>query len=298
MKKSVFAVLIAMLALVAGVGQPAATQAAEPDGRGHGHYANVNGLRMYYEVHGHRRGQPPLVLLHGAFSAIGSSFGELLPTLARKREVIAIELQAHGRTADIDRPLRTELMAGDVVELLRQLGIQRADFFGYSMGGAVAFDIGLRHPDRVRKLIVASITYHFTGVYPGLREALQQVRPEQLHGTVWHQEYLRIAPRPQDFPILVEKVKSWDASHLGYPADVIRGLQAPTLIIIGDSDIVRPEHSVEMFRLLGGGIPAGDASQLPKSELAILPGTAHATLVERADLILPMIPAFLNRPMP
>lgn len=290
MRKSLFVVLLGAIALV-GVGQPVATQAAEPAGRGHGHYADVHGLRMYYEVHGHRRGQPPLVLLHGAFSAIGTSFEDVLPGLARKRQVIAIEQQAHGHTADIDRPLRTELMAGDTLELLRQLGVRQADFFGYSLGGAVAQEIAVRHPERVRKLVVASVTFDVNGVHPGVHEATAQLRPEQLEGTQWHQEYLRIAPRPQDFNILVERVKDWDAHTVSYAPDVIRALPDPVLVIIGDADVVRPEHSVEMFRLLGGAALGRPSN----SELAILPNTDHPTVVDRADLLLPMIQRFLDR---
>ena len=132
-------------------------------------YAPVNGLKMYYEIHG--TGQP-LVLLHGAFSAIGTSFGAVLPELARSRQVIAVELQAHGRTADIDRPLSYELMADDVAALIEHLGLEQADIFGYSMGAAVALRVALRHPEMVRKLVLASVTYNLSGIHPGLMEGL------------------------------------------------------------------------------------------------------------------------------
>src|SRR3712207_4466493 len=159
-------------------------------------YAWVNGLHMYYEDHG--TGQP-LVLLHGAFSAIGTSFGSVLPELAKNRRVIAFEMQAHGRTADIDRPLSMEQMADDTVAALRLLGIKNADFFGFSMGGGVALRVALQHPEVVRKLVLASVTYKLDGVHPGLMEGLAEMKPEMMHGSPWHEEYMRIAPRPEDF---------------------------------------------------------------------------------------------------
>jgi pimeloyl-ACP methyl ester carboxylesterase len=262
-------------------------------GKGHGRYENINGLKMYYEVHGKGKGRP-LVLLHGALSATGTSFGRLLPTLARTREVIAIEQQAHGHTADIDRPLRVGQMADDTVALLRRIGVTKADIFGYSMGAGIGLDIGVRYPDMVRKLVLAAVTYNLDGLHPGLLEGIKDLKPEHLYGSPFHEEYLRIAPRPQDFARLVEQVKDLNANLPSWPASAIKALKSPALVVIGDSDIVRPEHAVEMFRLLGGGVP-GDNVGLPASQLAILPGTTHVTLVDRADLLLPVIPAFLDR---
>jgi pimeloyl-ACP methyl ester carboxylesterase len=259
-----------------------------------GGYAPVNGLNMYYEIHGTGR---PLVLLHGNLSAIDTSFGKLLPALAKTRQVIAIEQQAHGRTADIDRPLSVAQMAEDTVALLEHLGIEKADFFGYSMGSALALAIAILHPEVVGKLVLAAISYKVDGMYPGLLEGIEQLQPEHLAGTPWQEEYARIAPRPEDWPTLVEKVKQLDGSLKDWSSEDIQAIKAPTLIIIGDSDIVRPEHAVEMFRLLGGGV-MGDSVGMPNSQLAILPGTTHVTLVQRADLLLPMIPAFLDAPIP
>jgi pimeloyl-ACP methyl ester carboxylesterase len=250
---------------------------------------------MYYEIHG--AGQP-LVLLHGAFSAIGTSFGALLPELARTRQVIAFELQAHGRTADIDRPLSLEQMADDAAAALHHLGIERADIFGYSMGAAVALHAAIRHPDVVRKLVLASVTYNLNGVHPGLMEGLADMKPEMMFGSPWHAEYIRIAPHPENFATLFAKKTQMDREIQDLPAETIRAIQAPTLLIIGDSDLVRPEHAVEMFRLLGGGVFGDTPAGLPKSQLAILPGTSHVTVVSRADLLLSMIPAFLDAPMP
>jgi pimeloyl-ACP methyl ester carboxylesterase len=262
---------------------------------GAGGYVSVNGLEMYYEIHG--TGQP-LVLLHGAFSAIGTSFGELLPSLAERRQVIAFEMQAHGRTADIDRPLSYEQMADDTAAALEQLGIEKADFFGYSMGAFIALQIAIRHPEVVRKLVLASVTYNLGGVHPGLMEGLADMKPEMMYGSPWHEEYTRIAPNPEDFATLFAKKTQMDRNLKDVPAEFIESIEAPTLLIIGDSDLVRPEHAVEMFRLLGGGVFGDTPAGLPSSQLAVLPGTSHVTLVSRADLLLSIIPPFLDAPMP
>ena len=265
-----------------------------PDAREAGNYVSVNGLEMYYEIHG--TGQP-LVLLHGAFSAIGTSFGNVLPELAESRQVIAFEMQAHGRTADVaNRPLSMEQMADDTTAALQQLGIAEADFFGFSMGGGIALRVAIRRQEVVRKLVLASVTYNESGVHPGLMDGLAEMKPEMMHGSPWHEEYMRIAPRPEDFATLFAKKTEMDRQVRDLPADDILAIGAPTLLIIGDSDIVRPEHAVEMFRLLGGGV-MGDLTSLPNSQLAILPGTTHATLVERGDWLGPMITAFLDTPV-
>jgi pimeloyl-ACP methyl ester carboxylesterase len=258
-------------------------------------YAPVNGLEMYYEIHG--TGQP-LVLLHGAFSAIGTSFGQLLPELAKSRQVIGFELQAHGRTADIDRPLSLEQMADDAAAALKQLGIPQADIFGYSMGAGVALQVALRHPDVLRKLVFMSATYTLSGVHPGLMEGLGEMKPEMMHGSQWHEEYMRIAPRPEDFARFFAKKTQMDRQIKDVPAEAIRAIKAPVLLIIGDSDLVRPEHAVEMFRLLGGGVFGDMPPGLPASQLAVLPGTSHVSIASRADLLLPMIVPFLDAPMP
>ena len=259
-----------------------------------GNYVNVNGLNMYYEIHG--TGQP-LVLLHGAFSAIGTSFGQVLPGLAKGRQVIGFEMQAHGHTADIDRPLSIEQMADDTAAALEKLGIEKADIFGYSTGAVIALQVAIRHPERVRKLVLASVTYRLDGVHPGLMEGLGEMSHEMMIGSPWHDEYMKIAPHPEDFPKLFAKKTEMDRNLKDIPAEAIKALKAPTLLIIGDSDLVRPEHAVEMFRLLGGGV-FGDMAGLPNSQLAVLPGTTHVTVVYQADLLLAIIPRFLDAPMP
>ncbi|MDQ1275566.1 MAG: Alpha/beta hydrolase [Euryarchaeota archaeon] len=248
---------------------------------------------MYYEIHGTGS---PLVLLHGSLTTIDTSFGRILPSLAKTRQVIAVEQQGHGRTADIDRPLTYEQMAEDTIELLRQLKIEKADFFGYSMGAAIALQIVIKHPDLVRKLVVVSVSYNNDGLYPEVLEGEEKLKPEDLDGTEWQKAYARIAPNPEQWHTLIEKEKQLTREFKGWTPEEIKAIKAPTLIITGDSDIVRPEHVIEIFRLLGGGV-AGDLIGLPRSRLAVLPGTTHVTLVERADWLLSMIGEFLDFPM-
>jgi len=208
--------------------------------------------------------------------------------------VIAFELQAHGHTADLDRPLRIDGLADDTVAAMGQLGVKKADLFGYSLGAGVALTIAVRHPELVERLVLASVTYTVAGFHPGLLEGLSGLQPEHLAGTPWHQEYLQIAPHPEAFPTLVEKVKSLNASLPDWPAKAIRSLAAPTLLVVGDSDIVRLEHAVETFRLVGGGINGDTPQGLPRSRLAVLPGTSHSMVPGRADLLVPVLISFLQ----
>ncbi|PYO11165.1 MAG: alpha/beta hydrolase [Gemmatimonadetes bacterium] len=261
-----------------------------------GRHAFVNGLNMYYLVQG--TGGIPLILLHGAFSNIQTDFGKMLPTLSRNRQVIAIEQQGHGHTPDIDRPLTYEQMADDVAELLRQLRITKADFFGYSMGGAIGTYLAVRHPELVRKLVFAGgASYNVAGFYPELMEGEKKMKPEDFAGTPWLKAYLRIAPHPGDWPKLVTKIKDLDVNWRGLSDDQLRSIKVPTLLIVGDADVVRPEHVVQMFRLLGGGVP-GDLVGLPRSQLAVLPGTTHVTLITKTDWLLSMVRPFLDAPLP
>ena len=257
-------------------------------------YVSVNDLNMYYEIHG--EGQP-LVLLHGAFSGIGTSFGKILPGLAERRQVIAFELQGHARTADIDRPLTVEGMAEDVAAALSQLGVEQTDVLGYSNGGSVALHFATRHPEMLRKLVLMSIGYKLSGIHPGLMEGMGEMKPEMMYGSPWHEEYMRLAPRPQDFNRLFEKKTQMDRQLKDFSDDAIRGIKAPTLLIIGDSDLIRPEHAVEMFRLLGGGVFGDTPAGLPNSQLAILPGTSHVGVADRADWLVSMINGFLDAPV-
>jgi pimeloyl-ACP methyl ester carboxylesterase len=257
-------------------------------------YASVNEVDMYYEVHG--SGGVPVVLLHGAYMSTGA-MRPLLSDLAQSRQVIAVDLQGHGRTADVDRPLRYEQMADDVAALMDHLGMSQADIAGYSMGGGVGLQLAIRHPEQVRKLVAMSAGYRLDGMYPEVIAGIAEISPEVFYGTPWYDEnYAAVAPRPEDFPVLVEKLKRLDAEEFDWSQE-ITGIAAPTLLVFGDADVLRPGHMVEVFRLLGGGVP-GDLTGLPKARLAVLPGTTHVTVMNRIDWLLPMITEFLDEPMP
>lgn len=287
---------VTVLVAVAGCGsstgsspEPSPAAGAPAAGR----YASIGGLEMYYEVHGPETGRP-LVLLHGSLSGIEPDFGELIPVLARDRRVIAVEQQAHGHTADVDRPLRVEQMAADTTALLRQLGAQQVDVLGFSTGAAVALDMGLKQPDLVHKLVLVSPMYDPAGMHPGLIDGLAGLQPEMLHGTPFHEYYMTAAPRPEDFGSLVEKNKDLQLNYPKHPASTVESLAAPVLLVIGDSDVVRIDHVAEFFRLLGGAVN-GDIVGLPRSQFAVLPATTHIGVMHRPELHA-IVPAFLDAP--
>lgn len=253
-------------------------------------YAPVNGLEMYYESHGAGR---PLVLLHGAMSGIGTSFEAVLPSLAVTRRVIAVEQQAHGHTADVDRPLTLPQMADDTAELLRGLGVMETDVLGYSMGAGIGVELALRHPDLVRKLVLVSVTFDLNGFHPGLIENVGNISAEDMVGSPFHTEFVESAPNPDGWANLVQKVTVLNTSLAGWPPEVIASIGKPVQLVVADSDIVTPEHAVQMFRALGGGV-VGDVVGLPSSRLAILPGTTHMTITQRADWLVPMVHEFLD----
>jgi len=216
--------------------------------------------------------------------------------------VIAVEQQGHGRTADVGRPLTYEQMADDAAGLLRHLGIDRADVVGYSMGGGTGLQLAIRHPGLVRKLVVASASYTSDGMHAALLEMIPSISPEMFAGSPIEEAYLRLAPNPGDFPALVAKMKELDATEYAWPADDVRGIGAPTLIVVGDSDAISLEHAVELFGLRGGGV-MGDLEGLPHSQLAVLPGTTHFIpegngVLDRAEWLLAFIQPFLDAPMP
>jgi pimeloyl-ACP methyl ester carboxylesterase len=261
-------------------------------------YAPVGDLKMYYEIHGSGR---PLVLLHGAYMTI-DMMGPLVRGLAQTRQVIAVEQQGHGHTADVDRPLTYEQMADDTAALMGHLEIDNADIVGYSMGGAAALQLAIRHPALVRKLVLASSGFTSDSMHPAALEMFPSITPELFAGSPIEEAYLRTAPNPGDFPKLVEKLTQLDTTPFAWPEQDIRAIPAPTLIVLGDSDGIRLEHAVELFKLRGGGV-MGDLSGMPDSQLAVLPGTSHfvppgSGLLDRAEWLLAMIPPFLEAPMP
>ncbi|MDD5763283.1 MAG: alpha/beta hydrolase, partial [bacterium] len=231
-------------------------------------YAPVNGLKMYYEIYGSANGKiPPLVLLHGGGSTIDTSFGKILPALAKTRQVIAFEQQGHGHTADIaDRPFTFEQSAHDTAGLLRHLKIGKADFFGYSNGGHIALQMAISHPALVRKLVVESAMFHRDGCDPGFWKSFEHAKLDDMPQEL-REAYLRVAPRPEDLHTFFAKSVQRMRNFKGWTPGDIQSINAPTLVLVGDHDIVRPEHAVLMFRLL------------PNAQLAILPGTDHMTIV-------------------
>jgi pimeloyl-ACP methyl ester carboxylesterase len=261
-------------------------------------YADINGLRMYYELHG---AGPPLLLLHGAYMTV-EMMGPLLTGLATSREVIAPELRGHGHTGDAEGPITYEQMADDCAALLRHLERTPAEVVGYSMGGATALQLAIRHPDLVRKLVVASASFTSDGMPESARAMFPSITPEMFAGTPMEEAYQRTSPHPDAFPTFVEKLKTLDTTDFSWPEDDIRGITAPTMIVLGDSDGVTLEHAVRFFRLLGGGV-MGDLEGMPRSQLAVLPATSHFFppgngLLDRSDWLLAMIPAFLDAPEP
>jgi pimeloyl-ACP methyl ester carboxylesterase len=241
---------------------------------------------MYYEIHGDG---DPLVVLHGAFMTV-ELMGDLVPLLAERYRVIAVEFQGHGHTADIDRAFSYEHFADDIVALLEHLGVDRADVYGYSLGGGVALQLGLRHPGRVRKLVIASASYSSEGLYPEVLGGIEHITPEMFDGTPWRATYERVAPDPSAFSALVGKMRQLDMTPFDWPIDE---LASPALILVGDSDGTKLAHATEMFRRLGGGFFGDLAPALCASQLAILPGTTHVGMLERADWIAGMVTAFL-----
>jgi pimeloyl-ACP methyl ester carboxylesterase len=253
-------------------------------------YAPVNGLKLYYEVHG--AGQP-LILLHGGVGAT-EMFNPIMPPLSKSRQVISVDLQAHGRTADIDRPLSMESMADDIAALMKHLGIAKADIMGYSLGGGVALRTAIQHPGVVRKLVVVSAAFKRDGWYPEIVAGMSQMGPgaaEPMKQTPMYQMYARIAPRPEDWPVLLTKLGDLLRQDYDWSKEVA-AIQAPTLLVFGDADAVRTAHAVEFFELLGGGKKdAGwDGSGMSHARLAILPGVTHYNIFSSPALASTVTP--------
>jgi pimeloyl-ACP methyl ester carboxylesterase len=274
--KLIHTLIFALVYLVSNTSQ---AQAGSNSG-----YAPVDGLKMYYEIHG--RGQP-LILIHGGLGS-GDMFSAIVPDLSKQREVITVDLQGHGRTADIDRPISYQAMADDIAGLIRYLGIAQADVMGYSIGGEVALRTAIQHPDLVRKLVVVSATYRRDGWYPEILAGESQLNAhtaEQMKHTPFYEEYARVAPRPQDWPILCTKLGDMFRQDYDWSAEV-KQIKSPVLLVFGDADAVRTSSAVMFFELLGGGHRDGgwDGSGLSHARLAILPGTTHYTIFSSSQL--------------
>lgn len=250
------------------------------DAVGTGQYAEVNGINLYYETHGSGR---PLILLHGGLGS-GEMFGPVIPALAERHQVIAVDLQGHGRTADVDRPLDLGSMAADIAALIEHLGLDRPAVVGYSLGGGVALRTAADHPGLVSRLVAVSAHAWTEAVYEEMRAQQGQVTgaaAEFMKETPMYQLYQRVAPRPEDFPRLLDKIGEFMAQPFDV-RDAIAGLQVPTMFVAGDADMAPPSHYVEVFKLLGGGLRDGGWMGEGRPEgghaLAILPGLTHYTI--------------------
>lgn len=261
-----------------------------------GKYANINGLNLYYEIHGN--GQS-LILLHGGFGSTGM-FDEIMSLLSKNRQVIAVDLQGHGRTSDIERPLRCESLADDIAALIQRLELKNSDVMGYSFGGTVALRTAIQYPDVVRKLVVVSAPFKRTGMYSEILADMDKhgLDAEVMKNTPMYQSYAKIAPRPQDWSVLVAKMVEWQRRDYDWSREVTK-MKMPVMIVVGDADIIKTAHAVEFFELLGGGQrDAGwDKSGMPNSRLAILPATTHYDIFSSPALAAAVIP-FLDAPMP
>jgi len=252
-------------------------------------YADINGLKMYYEVYGTGK---PIVLLHGSFMTIPLNWSHIIPLLAKGRQVIVAEMQGHGRTRDIPREFSYEGMADDVSALLQHLKIDSADILGYSMGGGIAFQMAVRHPEQVRRLIILSGTYAHDGWWPDVVASFSTFTADAFNGTSIKKQYDSLGNDPNHFAAFVKKVIAIDLKPYDWSTDV-KKIKAPMFMAIGDADGMRYEHALELFRAKGGG-KMGDLHGLPKSRLAILPGTTHIGMIQRNEWLIPMITDFLD----
>jgi pimeloyl-ACP methyl ester carboxylesterase len=253
-------------------------------------YAPVNGLKMYYEIHDNG---DPVVLLHGSFMTITNNWTGMIAQLSKSRQVIAVEMQGHGRTADINRDFSYENLADHIAALLEYLKIKQADVVGYSMGGGVAMQLAIRHPEKVRKVVSISAVFRHDGWVKEALEMFPRLEPGMFKGSPIEIEYKKLSPTPDKFDTFVKRVIQMDIKPYDFGAGELKATKAPMLFIHGDADGVRFDHIAEMFRLKGGEI-FGDMRPRSESRLAILPNTTHVTLMERLDVIVPMINDFLN----
>lgn len=252
-------------------------------------YADVNGLKMYYEVYGQGK---PVVLIHGSYMNIPLNWAHIIPLLAKDHKVIVAEMQAHGRTKDIARELSYEAMADDVSGLLKHLKTDSADILGYSMGGGVAFQFAVRHPEQLRRLVILSGTYTHDGWWPDVEASFSTFTPDMFRGTPIQKQYDSLGNDPAKFDDYIKKVISIDIKSYDWTKEV-KNIKAPLFMVIGDADGVRYEHAIELFKAKGGG-KMGDMHGLPKSRLAILPGTTHIGMMLKTDWLVPMIIDFLD----
>lgn len=299
MLKHVLLLAASLLAPAAALAQSkmAEAQGAKPTGQ----YAEIGGLKLYYQQHGPTQPKEaqkdtktrPLLVLHGGFMTI-EAMGPILPALAAGRPVIAVDLEGHGRTRDLDRPLSLDQMAADVAALVKKLGLEKIDVLGFSMGGGVALRIAAAEPALVAKLVVISSHHKIEAYYPSIRAMWPGMTVQGFTGTPMEKAYLETAPDPAHWPVFVEKMKAMMLGSADWPDAKVQAIKAPTLLIAGDADLFRPESMVDLFRLLGGARPDGGMAGVPASQLAILPGATHFNILYRTDLLLPIVVPFLD----
>ena len=279
------AALLAAVLLVAGcaLAQP------EPVGD----RVAVNGMQMYYEISG--QGEP-LIVLHGAYMNI-PSMGAIIPRLAETHRVYALEFQGHGRTTDIDRPITYPNLADDVAAFMDAVGLEKADVFGYSMGAGAGLRLAIDHPEKVDQLVAASVAYDVEGWQPAFREFIPQMTVEMILDMPFAEDYRRLAPNPDGFPSLVEKLIQLEKEPMAWGEEV-KALKTPVLIIAGDADVSTLEHNVALFRLLGGGVMGDMGEPLPASRLAVLPATSHTAVIGQTELLHAVIEPFLKGETP
>ena len=258
-----------------------------------GHTVAVNGMDMYYEVSGTG---DPLVVLHGAYMNI-PSMGAIIPRLAETHTVYALEFQGHGRTNDIDRPITYPNLADDVAAFMDAVGLEKADIFGYSMGAAAGLRLAIDHPEKVDQLVAASVAYDVSGWQPAFTAFIPQMTPDMFAGTPMEEEWKKLAPNPDGFRALAEKLIALESEPMAWEAEV-KTLTAPVLIIAGDADVSTLEHNVALFRLLGGGEMGDMGKPLAASRVAVLPATSHTAVITQVELLHGFIEPFLQGKTP
>jgi pimeloyl-ACP methyl ester carboxylesterase len=258
-----------------------------------GDRVDVNGMQMYYEVSGQG---DPLIVLHGAYMNI-PAMGAIIPKLAETHRVYALEFQGHGRTTDIDRPITYPNLADDVAAFMEAVGLGKADVFGYSVGAEVGLQLAIRHAAKVNKLVAASAAYDLKGWQPVFIEAIPQMTVEMMLETPFAEEYRKLAPNPDGFRALAEKLIALEHEPMAWEEDV-KALKTPVLVITGDADVMTLEHSVALFRLLGGGVMGDMGQPLPASRLAVMPATSHTAVIGQVELLHAFIEPFLKGETP
>jgi pimeloyl-ACP methyl ester carboxylesterase len=257
-----------------------------------GNYAKVNGIDLYYEVHGTGK---PLIMLHGGFGSF-KMFDAFSSALAEKHQVIGVDLYGHSRTALTDRPMTFASMADDIAGLIAHFGLEKATLLGFSLGGTVALQTAIRHPELVDKLVLISTPFKRTGWHPEMQAGMASLTPEGFVHTPVYDGYVQLAPRPEDFPRLIAEMRKTLSQDYDW-TEQASALKMPVLIIAGDADGLPPSHAVEFFTLLGGGLKDANwnGEYMIASQLAILPATTHYNMTFRADLLLPVLEPFLDK---